>query len=156
MGYMLPLRFIKVSQRSGENGQTDVAICATRIVAVMSTEAYQARRTIKDEKRAGTLINAAGKNAVKSAIFLDNGSVIASPLSVTRIMNAIEKSNFKEASRKRADDTIRLRVYDAVDEAPDKDNDEDLPEVTIEDGEDDYEGELEEVFEEDEAALQID
>lgn len=50
----------------------------------MSAETYQARRTIKEEKRAGTLINAAGRNAVKSAIFLDNGTVIASPLTVPR------------------------------------------------------------------------
>lgn len=142
MGYMLPLRFIKVAQKTSDNGQFDVAICATRIVAVMSTESYQARRVIKDEKRAGTLINAAGKSAVKSAIFLDNGSVVASPLSVSRIMSAIEKSNSKQPGAARQRDTVRLKVYDAIDEAPDPELDEDMPDMTT-DIDEDYE-ELEE------------
>lgn len=146
MGYMLPLRFIKVSQKTSENNQCDVAICATRIVAIMSTEAYQARRTIKEEKRAGTLINAAGKSAVKSAIFLDNGTVIASPLTVNKLMTAIEKSNFKEAGAKRTNETVRIKVYDVADEEPNADFDSEVPEVTVEDGDFDYEGELEEIF----------
>ena len=146
MGYMLPLRFIKVAQKSNDNGQCDVAICATRIVAIMSTEAYQARQTIKEEKKAGTQINAAGRNAVKSAIFLDNGTVIASPLTVSRLMTAIEKSNFKEAGASRTNQTVRIKVYDVADEEPDADLDEDQPEVTVEDGVFDYQGELDEIF----------
>lgn len=134
MGYMLPLRFIKVSQKNDGNGQCDVAICATRIVAIMSTDAYQARRTIKDEKKAGTLINAAGKNAVKSAIFLDNGSVVASPLTVTRLMTAIEKSNFRKSRPKRR----------SVQET----DDDDYQEVTAEDDEQDNGFILEEILEE--------
>ena len=134
MGYMLPLRFIKVSQKNDGNGQCDVAICATRIVAIMSTDAYQARRTIKDEKKAGTLINAAGKNAVKSAIFLDNGSVVASPLTVTRLMTAIEKSNFRKSRPKRR----------SVQETDDDDDQE----VTAEDDEQDNGFVLEEILEE--------
>lgn len=127
---MLPLRFIKVSQKTTDNGQYDVAICATRIVAIMSTDSYQARRVIKDEKRAGTLINAAGKSAVKSAIFLDNGSVVASPLTVTRLMSAIEKSNSKQPGATQARETVRLRVYDAVDEEPNPEFDEDVPDIS--------------------------
>ena len=134
MGYMLPLRFIKVSQKNDGNGQCDVAVCATRIVAIMSTDAYQARRTIKDEKKAGTLINAAGKNAVKSAIFLDNGSVVASPLTVTRLMTAIEKSNFRKSRPKRR----------SVQET----DDDDYQEVTAEDDEQDNGFILEEILEE--------
>lgn len=134
MGYMLPLRFIKVSQKNDGNGQCDVAICATRIVAIMSTDAYQARRTIKDEKKAGTLINAAGKNAVKSAIFLDNGSVIASPLTVTRLMTAIEKSNFRKSRSRRKE----IQETD----------DDDFQEITAEDDEQDKGFVLEEIFEE--------
>ena len=146
MGYMLPLRFIKVAQKTSDNNQCDVAICATRIVAIMSTETYQARQTIKAEKRAGTLVNAAGRNAVKSAIFLDNGTVIASPLTVNRQLTAIEKSNFKEAGAKRTNETVRIKVYDVADEEPNAELDEDQPEVTVEDGDFDYEGDLEEIF----------
>lgn len=120
--YQLPLRFIKVSD--------DVSICATRIVAIMSTNAYQARRTIKDEKQAGTLINAAGRAKANTAIFLDNGSVISSPLTVTRIMSAIEKSNHKSVNPKKFVAPARMRVYEVDDEEPDPELDEDVPEVT--------------------------
>ena len=131
MGYMLPLKFIKISSNWGEPNQFDVAICATRIVAIMSTDTFQARRTIKEEKRAGTLINAAGRSAVKSVIFLDNGSVAASPLTVNRLLTAIEKSNYKTADAKKPKETVRLKVYDVVDEAPNEALDEDVPEVTV-------------------------
>lgn len=128
MGYMLPLRFINVSTKP------TVSICATRIVAMISTDSYQARRTIHDEKKSGTLINACGTKAAKTAIFLDNGNVIASPKTITVLMNAIEKSNLKAASKSVA----RLRVYDVYDEEPSKD-DEDIDEVsTYDDEEDDF------------------
>lgn len=120
MGYMLPLRFIKVSSKRNDGKQFDVAICATRVVAVMSTEIYQARRTITAEKKAGTLINACGTVAAKSIIILDNGSVVASPLSVSVILNAVEKSNIKA----RANRTKRMTVYDVYDEDPKKEDDE--------------------------------
>jgi regulator of extracellular matrix RemA (YlzA/DUF370 family) len=61
----------------------------------MSVESFQARETIKSERRAGTLINAAGGTATQTAIFMDNGSVIASPYSVTRLSNAIAKAETK-------------------------------------------------------------
>lgn len=145
MGYMLPLRFIKVSQKLNDNGQFDVAICATRIVAIMSTETLQARNSIKQEKRAGTLINAAGRQTVRSAIFLDNGAVVASPLSVQRIMTAIEKSNLKEAQKK-ASDTVRLKVYDVVDQEPTFKVDEDIDEmdtISLDESEEETEQEFE-------------
>lgn len=130
MGYMLPLRFVKVSSCANGNNQFDVAICATRIVAIMSTDILQARRTVHEEKQAGTLINAAGRSAVKSVIFLDNGSVVASPLSVRRLMTAIEKTNYKYANGKQAKDSMRLKVYDVADEEPQEDLDEDMAEVS--------------------------
>lgn len=95
MAYNLPVNFVKVSVGRSDNKQSDVAICITRIVAMMSTDIYQARKTITAEKKAGTLINAAGIEKVKTAIFLDNGSVVASPLSVSRILSAIRKANIK-------------------------------------------------------------
>lgn len=120
--YQLPLRFIKLSE--------SVAVCATRIVAIMSTDAFQARETIKEEKRAGRLINASGKNTTKAAVFLDNGTVIASPLSVTCIMNAIERSNAKSLRRHDPNLTKRMRVYDVVDESANEALDDDYTELS--------------------------
>lgn len=120
MGYMLPLRFIKVSTKP------TVSICATRIVAMISTESYQARRTIHDEKKSGTLINACGTSAAKTAIILDNGTVVASPLSITVLMNAIEKSNQKAVTK----NSKRLKVYDVVDEEPIPELDEMVSEIS--------------------------
>lgn len=108
MAYMLPLRFIKVANRTSK-GSVDVGICATRIVAMMSTDNYYARKTIKKERDAGTLINAAGREKVKCAIWLDNGSVVASPLSVRVIMNAINKSNDIAEGKFRH---VQARVYE--------------------------------------------
>lgn len=116
MAYQLPLRFIRVSNKANSEFQSDVAICATRIVAMMSTESYQARETLKAERKAGTLINAAGRETAKTTIFLDNGSVIASPLSVKTLMNAIEKSNSKYITP--TSNPVRMKVYDIMDEEP--------------------------------------
>lgn len=136
MGYMLPLRYIKVSNKP------IVAICATRIVAMMSTEIYQARRTIHDEKKAGSLLNACGVNAAKTAIILDNGAVVSSPLSIPVLMNSIEKSNMKAAAKNSA----RLKVYDVYDEDPDPNADEVVQEIS---GYDDEIEELEEDYDDD-------
>lgn len=120
MGYTIPLRFVRISQKHSDNRQFDVSICATRIVAIMSTEIYQARKTISDERKAGTLINGCGQAKAKSAIFLDNGSVVSSPLSVKRLMSIIEKSNEKPTSRL----DKRMRVYDVYDGEPNKEDEE--------------------------------
>lgn len=120
MGYTIPLRFIRISRKKSDNRQFDVAICATRIVAIMSTEIFQARKTLADERKAGTLINGCGQVKAKSAIFLDNGSVVSSPLSVNRLMTLIEKSNEKANSK----GDKRLRVFDVYDSEPDKEDEE--------------------------------
>ena len=146
MGYTLPLRFIRVAQKHSDNKQFDVCVCATRIVAIMSTEIYQARKTIADERKNGTLINGCGQTKAKSAIFLDNGSVISSPLSVRRLMSLIEKSNSKAGTRM----DKRMRVYDVYDATPDKD-DEEVDDVSAnygEDEEEEKEEDEEEVYEE--------
>ena len=142
MGYTLPLRFIKVSENRSDNRQFDVSVCATRIVAMMSTDIYQARKTISDERKNGTLINAAGLSKAKTAIFLDNGSVIASPLSVKRLMSAIGKANdfgSTKASKK-------MKVYEIEDSEPNEDDDraEDLASYYENDFEDDFEEEYDE------------
>ena len=120
MGYMLPLRFINVSTKP------KVAICATRIVTMMSTDIYQARRTIHDEKKAGSLINACGTSAAKTAIILDNGAVVASPLTITVLMNAIERSNSKASAK----NSTRLKVYDVYDQEPSPELDDLVDEIT--------------------------
>lgn len=135
MAYMLPLRFIKVSNKRTDIKQFDVAICATRIVAMMSTDIYQARRTVTAEKKAGSLINACGTAAAKTAIFLDNGAVVASPLSISVILNSIEKANSKAGAKH----TARLKVYDVEDEDPQPEIDEDVNELSVyDDEEEDY------------------
>ena len=134
MGYTIPLRFIRISQKHSDNRQFDVSICATRIVAIMSTEVFQARKTISDERKNGTLINGCGQAKAKSAIFLDNGSVVSSPLSVKRLMSIIEKSNSKDGTRL----DKRMRVYDVYDGQPDKDDDE-IEDVSADYDEEEYE-----------------
>ena len=121
--YQLPLRFVKLSP--------EVAICATRIVAIMDTASFQARETIKTERKNGTLINACGRKPAETAVFLDNGTVIASPLTVTRILSAIERSNAKQSNPTKANETKRLKVYEAVDEDPNPDLDEEVDEVSV-------------------------
>ena len=134
MGYTIPLRFIRISQKHNDNRQFDVSICATRIVAIMSTEIYQARKTISDERKAGTLINGCGQTKAKSAIFLDNGSVVSSPLTVKRLMSLIEKSNVKANSRL----DKRMRVFDVYDAQENKE-DEEIDDVSALYDDDDYE-----------------
>lgn len=128
--YQLPLRFVKLSP--------EVAICATRIVAIMDTASFQARETIKTERKNGTLINACGRKPAETAVFLDNGTVIASPLTVTRILSAIERSNAKQSNPTKANETKRLKVYEAVDEDPNPDLDEGVDEVSVD--MDEYDG----------------
>ena len=120
MGYTIPLRFVRVSRKHSDTKQFDVSICATRIVAIMSTEIFQARKTIADERKAGTLINGCGTAKAKSAIFLDNGTVVSSPLSVARLMSLIEKSGDKASSPT----DKRMRVIDIEMDDDDSSDDE--------------------------------
>ena len=86
----------------------------------MSTQIYQARKTLSDERKNGTLINACGLAKAKSAIFMDNGQVVSSPLSVKRLMAMIEKSNERAGTRL----DKRMRVYDVYDGDPDEEDEE--------------------------------
>lgn len=85
--YMLPLRFITV----GPN----IAICATRIVSMISYENNQARVVLKRERKAGNVLNACGRGGIRTVIFLDNGTLIASPRSVEKLLRNIEEANTK-------------------------------------------------------------
>lgn len=120
MGYTIPLRFIRISNKRSDNRQFDVSICATRIVAMMSTEISQARKAISDERKNGTLINGCGLTKAKTAIFLDNGTVVSSPLSVRRLMVMVDRSNDRAGSRHEK----RMKVYDVYDGEPDDEDEE--------------------------------
>ena len=135
MGYSLPLRFVRVSKKRTDNRQFDVAICATRIVAMMSTEIYQARRTLTAEKKAGTLINAAGIEKAKTVIFLDNGSVVSSPLSVERLMTLVERAERPPEPQKNR----RLKTYTVYDR--DQEEEEEMTDAVEFDDFDDEEDE---------------
>lgn len=108
MGYMLPLKFIRVSE--------NMAICATRIVAIMSMKSYVCKKIVKDERSAGTLLNAAGHDAVKSAIILDNGTVVASSFDPSRILTNIDRAGMKRTDSPAVRVSSAIKVYDAVED----------------------------------------
>lgn len=118
MGYMLPLKFVRVSP--------DMSVCATRIVAIMSTHALQCRKLITEEKKAGTLLNAAGRDKVRSAIIFDNGSVVASPYSIGSILNNISKAGMRSSTSKKIRLSSGLKLYDVL---PDEIFDEEIEET---------------------------
>lgn len=128
MGYTIPLVFIRISDKRGDNRQFDVSICATRIVAIMSTEIYQARKAISDERKNGTLINGCGLAKAKSAIFLDNGSVVSSPKTVKRLMALIAKAGEKSSTKY----DRRMKVFDVYDEEPTEDEEEEISDTFAE------------------------
>ena len=133
MGYTVPLRFVRISRKRSDNRQSDVSICATRIVAIMSTDMYQARKIISDERKNGTLINGCGLAKAKSAIFLDNGSVVSSPFSVTKLMSMIDKS--LDVTQK----TKRPKTYDVFASEIEEDEDELVEECDNDDEFEDFE-----------------
>ena len=132
--YQLPLTYIRVSE--------DVAVCATRIVSLMSTHSYQARELLKKERQSKTLINACGRLTAKTVIILDNGTVMSSPRSIGYLLRLIEDGNCRFAD-KRHREVRRLRVYDVVDDEPE--------EVSSEEYEENNEKDLESAEEEEEA-----
>ena len=115
-----------------DKSDLSVVICATRIVAIMSIHTHQARRAVYEEKRAGTLINAAGRDSVKSVIFMDNGTVVASPLTVERLMLVIEQAGYRPHDV-RKQRTHNIKVYEISDEGSAEGPD--LPDVIVGDSE---------------------
>lgn len=115
MAYTIPLKYIRVSNKRSDNRQFDVAICATRIVAIMSTEISQARKAISKERQNGTLINGCGLAKAKTAIFLDNGSVVSSPLTVRRLLTLINRDEQETIQRVEK----KMRVVDVYEDEED-------------------------------------
>ena len=108
MGYMLPLKFIRVSEH--------MSICATRIVAIMSYKSYVCKRLVKDERNAGTLLNAAGRDKIRSAIVLDNGTIVASSFDVGRILTNINHAGAKRTDSRAVKVSSAVKVYDVLDD----------------------------------------
>ena len=91
MAYQVPLVFIKLSD--------DLAICATRIVAMLDMRTNQAINIRRSENKAKTLINGCGRKTAKSLIILDNGAVVSSPLSIGILCRTLMTSNAKRVVR---------------------------------------------------------
>lgn len=97
MALNVPLVFAKMSSRD--------YFCATRAMFILSTESYSVRETIKQEKRNGTLVNACGPRAAKSAIVLDNGAVASSPVKPETLVNRINQAQNLQKVDKNFDTT---------------------------------------------------
>lgn len=139
--YQLPLVFFKCSQ--------DTALCATRVVAITSTSAYQARQTFKQEKKSGTLLNAAGRTKTKALIYLDNGTVVASPLSIQRLLTSIEKADSKNTSRANTRNSNAIKVTMHERDFEDYIDDDDL-DLDIDTEDENYEDDEQDMIDEDE------
>lgn len=95
----------------------------------MSTHAYQARRLIRDEKQSDTLLNAAGRDKVRTAIVLDNGAVVASPYTIGRLLTNIQKADSKHSQAKPIKLTSGLKLYDIIPDEIANGEVEDYPEI---------------------------
>lgn len=111
--------FIRVSNKTKSNSSSAndsaVAICATRIAAIMGIGNYQARTTVQAEKKSGRLINAAGRRAIQSVIILDNGAVVASPFTVSRLLGQIDRTGMR-SQRLKPNDSERVIAYEIEDD----------------------------------------
>lgn len=105
--YQVPLQFIRIGP--------DTCVCATRIVAMCSTKSYQARQSLKTERRNKTLLNGCGKDAAATVIFLDNGTVISSPYSIGKLQNALNRATGKDMNAKNTYNSRTMK--DAQEEA---------------------------------------
>jgi len=87
MAYQVPLVMLKLSET--------LAICATRVVGMMSTDSKQARDMIKAEKENKTLINGCGRQRADTIVILDNGTIATSPHSINHLCKLLETSSGK-------------------------------------------------------------
>lgn len=116
----------------------------------MSAKFYQAKRILLEERRAGTLINAAGRRAVQSVLLMDNGTVVASCFTMNKLLGNIAKANAKGSEGVNTlpkGNKVRLYIADAEEITAEsfpseKQRVEELIADTIaEDDEDDYDNE---------------
>ena len=101
----------------------------------MSAKFYQAKKILLEERRAGTLINGAGRRAVQSVILLDNGTVVASCFTMNKLLGNIAKANAKgtEDVTLPKGNKVRLYIADAeeilAEESPLRKQRQDLEEI---------------------------
>ena len=87
MAYFVPLKYALIGK--------GIAVCVTRIVTLLSMDAHMTQKLYKKEKLANTLINASGRDKTRSLVVMDNGSVIGTNYSVSRLLKAIENASEK-------------------------------------------------------------
>lgn len=145
MSYVIPLRFINLSDK--------VAVCATRIVTIMSVDIKKVRAKLVEERKKGTLINCCGfQQAAKSVAILDNGTMFASPYRVQTLLNRISSSNDSDSYIRKSKQ--RLRAYDVLVEAPKPGQEEEADVISGYYGEEEDEEEVNEKEEEEEVVIE--
>ena len=83
----------------------------------MSAKFYQAKKILLEERRAGTLVNAAGRRAAKTVLLMDNGTVVASCYTMARLLSYIAKSDAKGTDSTTTPKGNNVRLYIADVEA---------------------------------------
>lgn len=88
----------------------------------MSAKFYQAKKILLEERRAGTLVNAAGRRAAKTVLLMDNGTVVASCYTMARLLSYIAKSDAKgtDSTTIPKGNNVRLYIADVEAIGPDK------------------------------------
>ena len=70
---------------------------------------------------------------MKSAIVLDNGAVVASPLSIPQLLRNIDNASANKSQAKQVRLSNGLKVYDMIpDEVYDADPEDNYPEILVE------------------------
>ena len=118
MAYQVPLVLLKLSDT--------LAICATRVTAMMSTDSKQARDMIKAEKENKTLINGCGRNKAVTMVILDNGAIATSTHTINHLCKLLETSNGKRIVKSTVTSKSNIKL---VEPEPQEDvsNDDEVP-----------------------------
>ncbi len=74
-------------------------VIADRIVAVVDPLSSPVKQLIQEARKKGTLLNAAKGKKTRSAIFLDDGTVVLSALSAQAIARRLEESHISKGKK---------------------------------------------------------
>ena len=66
-------------------------VVASRVLAIVAPDSLPVRRMIRDARERGTLVDASRGRKVKSALVLDNGTVVTSALHPSTIVRRLEQ-----------------------------------------------------------------
>lgn len=112
--YQLPLRFVRISP--------DASICATRIVAIISTTTLRGRKVLKQAKGDGHFLDLSSKKGVSTILILDNGTVIGSPYDLNKVMRQISYTNRLGLRKYTPDRGVQFQVYDVLEGSINQEN----------------------------------